>query len=149
MPLHQVSNGPQHQQHQDTAEDEIDNDDNNSEASFISNPGMEGSAKRHKSNKPSSGSLRRKSILHTIRNSISTTTDFNADMKDTSDLRRSSRLSLAGGATRIVPGRPTTERSTGLMINGHPVGTNASATKKSSNSVPTKRRFQANRPPFR
>lgn len=131
-------------------DEENDEDDNNSEASFISNPAMDLSLKRQKHDqKDASNKLRRKSILHTIRNSIASTVDLNPSIEQTNDLRRRSRLSLAGGATRIVPNRSATERPTSLIMNGRPTRIiEPSATARTS-TVTSKPRSVTHRPPFR
>ncbi|QLL32070.1 hypothetical protein HG536_0C02390 [Torulaspora globosa] len=88
----------------DDEEDEVAN----SEASFVSNPTMEFSRPHQrgvsKSESRHSSRLRRKSILHTIRNSISSTSDAaaNQDPNFSTGMQKRSRLSLGGGATRVL-----------------------------------------------
>ncbi|CDH09004.1 related to DASH complex subunit DAM1 [Zygosaccharomyces bailii] len=88
-----------------------DEEENASEASFVSNPIID--APRGALSRPPQSNnvnkLRRKSILHTIRNSVSST-DFTEDRRGSvTDLQRT-RLSLGGGATRIVATSPAKRR---------------------------------------
>lgn len=90
-----------------------DEDENASEASFISNPTL--NVPRHEISKPrpsNTNKLRRKSILHTIRNSISAN-DLAEDGRTSEHNTQRNRLSLGGGATRIVTTSPPFERNTG------------------------------------
>ncbi|GAV47970.1 hypothetical protein ZYGR_0I02660 [Zygosaccharomyces rouxii] len=78
-------------------------DENASEASFVSNPMINGLS-RHEISKPrpsNASKLRRKSILHTIRNSISST-DLENNEFGSSRRSQGPRMSLGGGATRLI-----------------------------------------------
>ncbi|KAL3232380.1 DASH complex subunit DAM1 [Nakaseomyces bracarensis] len=75
---------------------EID-EETNSEASFVMNPIIQNKDTPAKDS-DSKSRLRRKSILHTIRNSIASTSDAFNKRKDIP----MGRVSLGGGATRVV-----------------------------------------------
>lgn len=140
--------------------DDDDDDVANSEASFVSNPTVEFSRPQQGSvAKPGSKSanrLRRKSILHTIRNSIASTADI-AAYKDTNfstGLARRNRLSLGGGATRMLTSSPPYKSAT-TQGNASRVASH-SRTQQHINArdqiAPNSRRQQrsiADRPPFR
>ncbi|QLQ82477.1 hypothetical protein HG537_0H02390 [Torulaspora globosa] len=108
----------------------------NSDASFISNPTMEFSK-----NQKGISKLRRKSILHTIRNSIAST----SGVATTSELKRN-RLSLGGGATRVLtnPSPLKAARTQRNSRNQATTTTRASATQQSR-----KQPSATVRPPFR
>lgn len=138
----------------------VEEDENNSEASFISNPTMEFSNVRRASiNKAGSndmGKLRRKSILHTIRNSIASTTDPNSgrNYDKNIDIHTRNRISLGGSATRIVTNSPPSKRPN-PMINGHAARVSSLSknptTNVSDNAKGLERRSRQvdDRPPFR
>lgn len=135
--------------------DDSDEDGANSEASFISNPSVELSRPSQGSvNKPANTGhdrLRRKSILHTIRNSIASTTDFQPT--DEATLRRP-RMSLGGGATRVLATSPPSNNfKTTPQANGHSSRVTALARDPVARDRPAatarRRTTLANRPPFR
>ncbi|KAH7595463.1 DASH complex subunit Dam1 [Nakaseomyces glabratus] len=109
-------------------------EDTNSEASFVSNPAnskdMQLFANGSSNNDPKSR-LRRKSILHTIRNSIASTSDA-YDRKKQQGIQMG-RLSLGGGAARVVSGRNMFEQQR--------------TTRHSTTGIPN--RVVKKRPPFK
>ncbi|EDO19231.1 hypothetical protein Kpol_1050p91 [Vanderwaltozyma polyspora DSM 70294] len=144
---------------EDDSEDEEDFDDVNSEASFVLNPPNELAKKflretstaktRNRNSK-----LRRKSILHTIRNSIATSSDFNnnsqtnpiSNQYQRQDANRQRQMfSLGSGASRIVSNPQLTQK-------GNNEG-RARLVSSSSGQVNKKTRSDnlsnSSRPPFR
>lgn len=130
----------------------------NSEASFVSNPTMEFSRYQrgvNKSESHHSSRLRRKSILHTIRNSIASTSDVaaNRDPNFTSGMQKRSRLSLGGGATRVLTKSSPHKaaRTQGNAIRVPPQSRNqAIATARTNSTQETRRQGSTTvRPPFR
>lgn len=72
-------------------------EETNSEASFVMNPHQQEQQEQELDNESSKSRLRRKSILHTIRNSIASTSEAYRKREVPT-----SRVSLGGGATRVV-----------------------------------------------
>lgn len=143
----QQSNGEQLQ------EEYID-DDTNSEASFVLNPQLDeklisNSNKVKIQNNPKS-KLRRKSILHTIRNSITGDGGENANKSTKTDNlqnlkigNNADRHSLAGGATRLVYNIPSNQRNVSSN------GISHYSTKVVKRKLPRKTTELSKRPPFR
>ncbi|CAI4488951.1 DASH complex subunit dam1 [Saccharomyces cerevisiae] len=130
-------------------------DDNSSEASFVLNPtniGMSKSSQGHvtkttRLNNNTNSKLRRKSILHTIRNSIASGADLpieNDNVVNLGDLHPNNRISLGSGAARVVNGPVTKNRNS--MFSGRaerkPTESRHSVAKKTEKKINT-------RPPFR
>lgn len=130
-------------------------DDTSSEASFVLNPTNMGASKSSqghvsKTTRPSNNNnskLRRKSILHTIRNSIASGADLpieNDNVVNLGDLHSSNRISLGSGAARVVNGPITKKRNS--MFSGRAERKSTenrhSVTKKTEKKMST-------RPPFR
>lgn len=122
------------------AEDD-DDDDDNTDASFISNPTVTAAPKSVTRNTMmektfnKNSNLRRKSILHTIRNSIGTV----PETADTRDRRRS----LAVSASRIM-NHPPQNKLGALGV----APSRASAIRKVAKK-PSSSNFLKSRPPFR
>ncbi|GCE98983.1 DASH complex subunit dam1 [Zygosaccharomyces mellis] len=117
-------------------------DENASEASFVSNPIING-LPRQEISKPRANKanrLRRKSILHTIRHSISSTDLENNDFGP-SRSTQGSRMSLGGGATRLI----NNNFSQSLPSSRRPVGSRNGETSQ----LQQKRKTFGERPPFR
>ncbi|KAJ1546556.1 Dam1p [Saccharomyces cerevisiae] len=139
-----------------TIENEEDyEDDTSSEASFVLNPtniGMSKSSQGHvtkttRLNNNTNSKLRRKSILHTIRNSIASGADLpieNDNVVNLGDLHPNNRISLGSGAARVVNGPVTKNRNS--MFSGRaerkPTESRHSVAKKTEKKINT-------RPPFR
>ncbi|GAV52982.1 hypothetical protein ZYGR_0AI02640 [Zygosaccharomyces rouxii] len=119
-------------------------DENASEASFVSNPMINGLS-RHDIFKPrpnKASKLRRKSILHTIRNSI-TSTDLENNNFGTSRSTQGPRMSLGGGATRLI--NNNNNFSQNPPLNRRSVGSRNDETSQ----LQQRRRTHGGRPPFR
>lgn len=158
QPNHRISNQPKDAIYYEQGN--IEEDENNSEASFISNPTMEFSNVRRVSvNKGRSndmGKLRRKSILHTIRNSIASTIDPNSgrEYAEDANIQTRNRISLGGSATRIVTNSPPSKRPN-TMINGHAAHASSLSKNLTTNASDNARGLDRrprqinDRPPFR
>lgn len=133
---------------QDT-EEEFDEDGANSEASFISNPSIDvfrpTQGNVNKLRTKNNDKLRRKSILHTIRNSIASTTDFQpTDVA----MQRRHRMSLGGGATRVVATSPPPTKMKTNASRVPPLARD-SAARDRPHATDQRRSTLASRPPFR
>ncbi|CAI6522810.1 Dam1p [Saccharomyces cerevisiae x Saccharomyces kudriavzevii VIN7] len=138
-----------------TENDEDYDDDTSSEASFVLNPTNMGISKSSqgyvgknaRSNNNNNSKLRRKSILHTIRNSIASGADLpieNGNVVNLGDLHSNNRISLGSGAARIVDGPMTKKRHS--MFTGHIERTST----ENRHSVANKgEKKMSTRPPFR
>ncbi|CAI4063536.1 hypothetical protein SUVZ_07G3470 [Saccharomyces uvarum] len=139
-----------------TENEEDYDDDTSSEASFVLNPtniGTSKSSQGHvsknaRSNNNNNSKLRRKSILHTIRNSIASGADLpgieNDNIINLGDLHSSNRISLGSGAARIVNGPMAKKRHS--MFTGHAERT--STENRHSIAKKPEKKLSA-RPPFR
>ncbi|QHS73423.1 Dam1p [Saccharomyces paradoxus] len=130
-------------------------DDTSSEASFVLNPTNMGASKSSqghvsKTTRPSNNNnskLRRKSILHTIRNSIASGADLpieNDNVVNLGDLHSSNRISLGSGAARVVNGPITKKRNS--MFSGR--AERKSTENRHSVAKKTEKKMST-RPPFR
>lgn len=119
-------------------------DENASEASFVTNP-LISSFPRNEISKPrpnNAGRLRRKSILHTIRNSISST-DLENNQFSSSHTVHGPRMSLGGGATRLINNNLSPNQSSNRNRNSPEPRNNGSS------RLQQNRRTPGGRPPFR
>lgn len=139
-------------------DDEDDDDVANSEASFVSNPTVEFSRGHGGVGKPESqqlNRLRRKSILHTIRNSIASNAnaEVNQDTNFSTDIHKRSRLSLGGGATRVLtnssPFKPARAPGTATRVSSQPRTQYSSHTRSNLAQGTRRPRSTTDRPPFR
>ncbi|CAI2007392.1 hypothetical protein SEUBUCD646_0G03710 [Saccharomyces eubayanus] len=137
-----------------TDNEEDYDDDTSSEASFVLNPtniGTSKSSQGHvsknaRSNNNNNSKLRRKSILHTIRNSIASGADLpgieNDNVINLGDLHN--RISLGSGAARIVNGPMAKKRHSMFTENAERTSTE----NRHSIAKKPEKKLSA-RPPFR
>lgn len=137
-------------------EEDFDDDEANSEASFVSNPSVDFSRTNqggiNKLRTKNFDKLRRKSILHTIRNSIASTADF---QPTDSAMQRRHRMSLGGGATRVLSATSPPDKNfkTNAMVNGPtsrvPSLARNPPAREETTDTDRRRSTLASRPPFR